>query len=88
MKTITISLALVALLAVTAPAFAQDSAAPLPEICTTDAGKMAVDSMPAMPMAHDMDEAHTALMAGMDQTNSKSSDRDSVVFLLCMVTSN
>ncbi|ODT15380.1 MAG: hypothetical protein ABS35_31610 [Kaistia sp. SCN 65-12] len=69
MKTITLGLSILCLLAVTPSVFAQEAAAPLPEICMTDAGKMAADSMPAMPMAHEMDEAHTALMMGMEQTN-------------------
>lgn len=69
MKTITLALSLASLLAIASPAYAQDAAAPLPDICMTDAGKMAMNSMPAMPMAHKMDEAHTALMAGMEQTH-------------------
>lgn len=67
MKT-TIALSTLAILLLGGAAVAQD-AAPLPEICVTEAGKMAAESMPAMPMQHQMDEAQTALMAGMEQTH-------------------
>lgn len=71
MKTIALSFALIAF---AAPAFAQDhsahgDAAPavdLPAICLKDAGtphEMASMQMPG-------DEAHTALMAGMDRMNA------------------
>ena len=73
MKTITLSLAFAAL---ALPAFAQDhsghgatDAAPavdLPAICLADAGT--VHEMPSMQMPGD--EAHTALMAGMDKMNA------------------
>ncbi len=73
MKTITLSLAF-AVLAL--PALAQDhsghgatDAAPavdLPAICLADAGTM--HEMPSMQMPGD--EAHTALMAGMDKMNA------------------
>ncbi len=73
MKTIALSLALAAL---TLPAFAQDhaghgmaAAAPavdLPAICLEDAGAM--HPLPSMQMPGD--EAHTALMAGMDRMNA------------------
>jgi uncharacterized protein (DUF305 family) len=43
-------------------------AAPLPEICLS-AGSMAGDM--SMSMDHEMDEAHTDLMAGMDETNTQ-----------------
>lgn len=69
MKTITLGLSVLSVLAVIPSVLAQEAAAPLPETCMTDAGKMAADSMPAMPMTHQMDEAHTSLMMGMDQTN-------------------
>jgi uncharacterized protein (DUF305 family) len=68
----TTSLAVAYLLVLTAgPARAQDTEAAtamtLPEICTAGAGA------PAEPMAssgaHHMDEAHAALMAGMDEMN-------------------
>lgn len=73
MKTITLSLAFAVL---TLPALAQDhsghgahAAAPavdLPAICLADAGE--VHEMPSMQMPGD--EAHTALMAGMDKMNT------------------
>ena len=73
MKTITLSLAFAAL---ALPAFAQDhsghgatdaaSAVDLPAICLADAGT--VHEMPSMQMPGD--EAHTALMAGMDKMNA------------------
>jgi uncharacterized protein (DUF305 family) len=66
MKFATISLLAIAALVATPSAFAQDSMSALPAICTNGATNM--DSMQAMPMQHDMDEAHAALMAGMDQT--------------------
>lgn len=53
-------------------AFAQDSDdTTLPAICMTDAGKMAADKMPSMGLGHTMnvDEAHMALMSGMDAMN-------------------
>jgi len=73
MKTTMLSLALIAL---AAPAFAQDhsahgaGAAPaidLPAICLKEAAGM-TQGMPSMQMPGD--EAHTALMAGMDQMNT------------------
>ena len=71
MKTIALSFALVAF---AAPAIAQDHAAhgagttaiDLPAICLTEAA--ATHAMPSMQMPGD--EAHTALMAGMDRMNS------------------
>ena len=73
MKTLTLSLALVAL---ALPAVAQDhsghgaAAAPavdLPAICLADAGT--VHEMASMQMPGDA--AHTALMAGMDKMNTE-----------------
>jgi uncharacterized protein (DUF305 family) len=45
-----------------------DSAPALPAICQTDAGKAAAAQIPTMGMGHttDADEAHFALMQGMD----------------------
>jgi uncharacterized protein (DUF305 family) len=71
MKTIALSFALVAL---ALPALAQDHsahgaaapAADLPAICLKDAGTP--HEMPSMQMPGD--EAHTALMAGMDRMNA------------------
>ena len=72
MKTIILSLAFAAL---ALPAFAQDhsghdaaaaSAVDLPAICLTNAGTM--HEMASMRMPGD--EAHTALMAGMDKMNA------------------
>ena len=70
MKTITLSLVFAAL---ALPAVAQDhsghmaaGAVDLPAICLADAGM--IHDMPSMQMPGD--EAHTALMAGMDKMNS------------------
>ena len=45
-----------------------DTASALPAICQTDAGKAAAAKMPTMDVGHttDADEAHFALMQGMD----------------------
>ncbi len=68
------------LIATSGSAFAQDAmaghdmsaaGAELPEICKTAEG-MAGDM--AMDMSHEMDAAHTDLMAGMDVTNKQMMD--------------
>ena len=72
LKIVAAAAALSLTLAFTAPSTAQDAmGVDLPAACQTDAGKMAM-SMPtdkAMGHTMDMDEAHAALMMGMDAMN-------------------
>lgn len=52
------------------PSFAQEAGqTALPEICIAEEGKAAAAAMPAIPMNHEMDAAHSALMMGMEQTH-------------------
>lgn len=81
MKLFKTTLMALTVLAATAPSgFAQDAmaghdmaamGADLPEICKTAEGKA---GEMAMDMSHDMDQAHTDLMAGMDVTNKQMMD--------------
>jgi uncharacterized protein (DUF305 family) len=86
MKTLMLSAAM--LLASAASGVAQDMAPNLPAICLKDAG-MAMGDM-ATPMASEGDEAHAALMAGMDKMNAdmmagaKAADPD-VAFICSMI---
>lgn len=60
--------ALALALALSGPAFAQESGS-LPAACQSAAAPAAAPMAGGMAMDHGMDEAHTALMAGMDQMN-------------------